>query len=141
MEFLSLVASITQRRAIASEGIPNPANVAPFANEDVIDGVVRVVQETFDPTNPTTPYNIDSGGSVTLTDGAGKVYATGTDLAVASGYRLSFKLSVTSDPLTADLAAAELNNEDHIDGFFEVRIIIGDQDILLLREPCIIWNT
>ncbi len=140
MELLSLIASVTQRRAIVSEDITDPTNVAPFGHGDILDGIIRVVIETADPTNPTTAFNVDTSVSnaVALTDGEGVTYADGSITGISNGNRMSFGLEVTSATLTDALEATEAG---YINAFLEVRITSGDQDILLLREPVIIWKT
>ena|SRR5436190_1813213 len=140
MELLTLIASVTQRSVIVSEDITDVTTVAPFAQNDIIDGVVRVVQETSDPTNPTTALNVDTSddNAVALTDGAGNIYAEGSITAIESGNRVTFGLEVTSAKLTD---AMEATDGDYINAFLEVRVTNGSQNILLLREPCIIWKT
>ena len=140
MELLTLVASLTQRRVIVSEDITTPINVAPFAQGDTISGVIRVVQETSDPTNPTTAVNVDTSddNAVALTDGAGTSYADATITEITSGNRVAFELEVVSDALIAAMQAAQ---GGYINAFLEARITSDSQNILLLREAVIIWET
>ena len=138
MEFLSLIASLTQRATVVSEQILDKELVPPFALGDVLDGKIAVVSETSDPTQPTEDVPLDSSGGVALTDGAGIVYAAATNVTIQNINEITFTLVVDSVALQQALA---LSSEDAIPVFLEARGTIGAQDTLILREPTIITKT
>jgi len=138
MEFLSLIASLTQRATVVSEQILDKELVPPFALGDVLDGKIAVVSETSDPTQPTEDVPLDSSGGVALTDGAGIVYAAATNVTIQNINEITFTLVVDSVALQQALA---LSSEDAIPVFLEARGTIGAQDSLILREPTVITKT
>ena len=136
MAFLSLTASLTQRATVVSDEILDKQLVPPFSFGDALSGEVSVIEETGDPTAPSQPVALDSSNGVALTDGAGVIYAFGTNVQIANVNKVTFDLVVNSDDLVAALLDA-----DEIEAFFEVRISVGVQDELLLREPVTITKS
>jgi len=137
MEFLNLVASLTQKRAITSAEIVDPITVAPFAYTESLQGKVIVLRETGDPTAPTEAVGLDASSGVALTDGRSIIYANALILPISGDddNEVNFTLVVDSAELTAAFAATEL---DWIPAYLEVRIVKDSQDELLLREAVII---
>lgn len=133
MNLLSLVASVTQRATVVSEQILDHFSIPVFGYNDSILGKVAVVQETGDPTAPTTDVAIDNSSGVSLTDGKGTVYANALVLAVSNINEINFSLAVISDTLTAALLVTD---DDSIEAFLEVRATTADgQDVMILKEP------
>ncbi len=135
MEFLALIASITQRVVVVSEQILDRALVPPFSFGDALNGKIAVISETGDPTQPTQDVPLDSSNGVALTDGAGVIYAQASGVTIQNVNEIAFVLIVDGDALTAALAAT---TDDTIPAFLEVRGTIGAQDELILREPTVI---
>lgn len=135
MNFLSLIASLTQRAAVVSEQVLDRFNVPPFMLGDAFDGKITVVSETGDPTAPTQDVALDSASAVSLTDGRSVVYAEATGIAISNINEVDFTMVVDGVDLLAALALVDI---DTIEAFLEVRITKDSQDILLLREPVVI---
>ena len=138
MEFLSLIASLTQRAVVVSDQVLDKELVPPFSFGDVLDGKIAVVSETGDPTQPTQDVPLDSSGGVALTDGAGVVYAAAIGVTIQNVNEITFTLVVDSVALQQALA---LITEDALPVFLEARGTIGAQDSLILREPTVITKT
>jgi hypothetical protein len=137
MDFLSIVASITKKRPIASNTLTELAELPPFGHSDSIAGTIKVVTETNDPTGPTQPITLDSSSGVALTDGAGVVYANGIIVGIQNNNEIHFTMVVESQALIDALA---LTTNDYINAFFEARGRYQGQDMLILREPVAIMK-
>lgn len=135
MEFLALIASLTQRATVVSEQVLDRALVPPFSFGDVLNGKITVVSETGDPTQPTQDVPLDSSSGVALTDGAGVIYAQASGVTIQNVNEIAFTLVVDGNALTQALAATI---DDSIPAFLEARGTIGAQDELILREPVVI---
>lgn len=135
MEFLSFVASLTRKRPLVSRLLANVRDIPAFGETDVVRGRIAVVIETGDPTDPTSPADIQGSTGIGLTDGISVVYAPAIILSVENGNEVNFKMVVDSQPLRDALA---LTTDDYIPAFFEARIQKDDQEELLLREAVII---
>lgn len=138
MDFLSIVASVTKKRPIASTRLTEAITLAPIAHEDVFAGTIFAVAETNDQTGPTIPLTLDSSMGVALTNGISVVYANAIILGVENGNEIHFTMVVDGADLRAALAAT---TADWIEACLEVRAGAEGQDQLLLREPIIIWKT
>jgi len=134
MAFLKLIASLTQRATVVSDQILDHSLVAPFTFDDNLIGEVAVIEETGDPTDPSSEVNIDASTGVAVTDGKTVVYANAIIMPVTSN-KVNFTMVVNSDELVAALAAS---GDDTIPAFLEVRIVKDGQDILLLREAIVV---
>lgn len=131
MEFLSIIASLTNRRPILSTRETDAVKLPPFRQRDVLNGKLAVFAETGDPASPTEIVPVDGSGGIGLTDGKGVIYAEATAIAVQNQNEIMFTLAVNSPALTSAFSATA---DDSIDAFFEARVTQGAQDEMLLRE-------
>lgn len=138
MEFLSLVASLTQRATVVSTQILDQFSLPWFSLGDALSGKIVIISETGDPTAPTAVVAIDSSSGIALTDGAGVIYAQATNLQVTNINELTFDMVVNTAELVAALTASE---DSSVEAFLEVRITKDSQDELLLREATSIVKT
>ncbi len=136
MAFLSLIASLTQRRCVVSDQILDVFDVPPWVYDDNLIGEIAVISETGDPTAPSQDVPIDAATVVAVTDGQSVVYANAIIMPVTDINVVNFTMVVNSDALVAAIAG-----NDSIPAFLEVRIAKDGQDFALLREPITIANS
>jgi len=130
MELLSLVVSVTSRRAIISKYLTETASLPALAFGDTLDGRITCVAETYDPTEPTVGVSVTGSTKIALTDGATVLYAQASGIAVQNSNELVFTLVVTGTALLAAFGTALF-----ADAYLEIRATINGKDELIAKEP------